>query len=159
VVAAIVKRLSDADDPDDIILDICQESGRSWPEAEGLVERVRAEDERAITARQMPRLLGVALFVFAAGLILSGYGIVAIASVLTTDQGILGPRDITSYILPVFSRGVDPASALQPAVLPYLYLLLNILLSPFSALLFGIAMILGSLVGMREAWSSLLDRP
>ncbi len=158
VVANIVKRLSDADDPDDIILDICQKSGRSWPEAEGLVNRVHAEDERAITARQMPRLLGVALFFFAAGLILCAYGIYAIFTALAAVRGEVGPRDMMSYLLPVIMNRADPLSALQPAIFPYFNVILGFLLSPFSALLYGAAMVFGSLVGMRQAWSSLLER-
>ena len=106
----------------------------------------------------MPLLIGVAFFVFAAGLILTGYGLYAIATTLTANHGDLGPPDITSYILPVIEKGVDPASALKPAIFPYFNLILGFMLSPFSALIFGVAMILGSLFGMRDAWSNLLNR-
>jgi hypothetical protein len=158
LVAGIVKRLSDADDPDDIILDICQETGLSWSEAEGLVNHIQEKDDLQITEKQMPLLIGVAFFVFAAGLILTGYGLYAIATTLTANTGDLGPPDITSYILPVIEKGVDPASALKPAIFPYFNLILGFMLSPFSALLFGVAMIFGSLFGMRDAWSNLLNR-
>jgi hypothetical protein len=158
LVAGIIKRLSDSDDPDDIIMDICQKTGWSWSEAEGLVNRVREEDELKITQKQMPILVGVAFFIFAAGLVLTGYGLYAIVTTLAVHQGDLGPRDITSYIMPVIEKGIDPASALQPAVFPYFNLIVGFILSPISALLFGIAMILGSLLGLRDAWSVLLNR-
>jgi len=158
LVAGILKRLSDEDDPDDIILDICQKTGISWPEAERLVRQVQEKDEHEITQRQMPLLIGIAFFTFAAGLVLSGYGVYAIITSVTANRGDLAPRDITSYFMPVIERGVDPASALQPAVFPYFNLIVGFFLSPFSALLFGAAMIAGSLVGMREAWSKVLNR-
>ena len=57
LVAGIIKRLSNADDPDDIILDICQKTGCSWSEAEGLVKLVQEKDEFQITEKQMPLLV------------------------------------------------------------------------------------------------------
>jgi hypothetical protein len=84
-------------------------------------------------------------------------GLFAIGSTVTASQGDLEARDITSYIMPVIEIGVDPASALQPAIFPYFNLILGFILSPISALVFGIAMILDSLLGMRDAWSILLD--
>jgi hypothetical protein len=158
LVAGILKRLSNVDDPDDIILDICQKTGYSWSEAEKLVDQVQEKDEHKITERQMPLLIGMAFFVFAAGLVLSGYGLYAIITAVRSDQGVLGPRDITSYFMPVIEKGVDPVSAFQPAIIPYFNLILGFFLSPISALLFGVAMIFGSLLGMRDAWSKVLSR-
>ena len=84
-------------------------------------------------------------------------GLYAIVSTVTANQGDLEARDITSYFMPVTKKGVDPAYALQPAIFPYCNLILGFILSPISALVFGIAMILGSLVWMRDARSILLD--
>jgi hypothetical protein len=158
VTAGILKRLSEADDPDDIILDICQKSGYSWSEGERLVNEVREQYQPLITKRQMPLLLGVAFFTFAAGVLLTGYGLYAIVTSIAANRGDLGPRDITSYFMPVIERGVDPAAAFQPAIFPYVNLIVGFLLSPVSALLFGVAMIFGSLVGMRDAWAHVLNR-
>ena len=158
LVAGIVKRLSDADDPDDIILDICQKTGLSWSEAEGLVNHIQEKNNLQITEKQMPLLIGVAFFTCAAGLVLTGYGLYAIVTSVASNRGDWGPKDITSYFKPVIENGVDPASALKPAIFPYFNLMLGFILSPISALFFGLAMIAGSLLGMRDAWSYLLNR-
>jgi hypothetical protein len=84
-------------------------------------------------------------------------GLYAIASTVTADQGGLGARDITSYIMPVIEKGVEPASALQPAIFPYFNLIIGFIPSPISAPVFGVAMILGSLVGLRDACSILVS--
>jgi hypothetical protein len=157
LVAGIVKRLSQADDPDDIILDICQRSGYSWAAAESLVHYIREDQAPQITQKQMPFLIGVALFVFTAGLILTGYGVYAILSAALAARGELVPRDLTWYFMPVLEKGVHPADAFQPAIFPYLNLIVGMALSPISALLFGLCMIFGSLLGMRDAWSTLLN--
>jgi hypothetical protein len=159
--AGIVKRLSEADDPNDIIVDICQQTGCHWAEAEGLVESVRTNEARQITRRQMPWLMGVALFLFAAGLIMTGYGVYGLITVITTARGGL-PQDLTWYFMPVLEKGLHPSEALGPAILPYFNLVLGtalgFILSPISALTMGTAMILGSLLGMRDAWAALLNR-
>ena len=154
----IVHRLSKADRPDDIIQEVCQKTGYSWSEAEELVRHIQEKNEGKITKEQLPLLIGVALFTFAAGLVLTGYGVVSIVTFATANKGDLGPRDITSYIMPVIEKSADPISALRPAIFPYFNLILGFILSPVSALLFGFAMILGSLIGMREVWSNILFR-
>jgi hypothetical protein len=158
LVAGIVKRLSEADDPNDIILDLCQKTGCIWSDAEALVHRVQEEEKFQITKKQMPLLTGMALFVFVTGLVLTGYGVYGIIVTLTAVGGASGPRDIYSYLMPMIEKRLDPVTAFEPAVFPYFNLMLGVLLSPVSALLFGAAMILGSLVGMRDAWETLLNR-
>jgi hypothetical protein len=158
LVAGIIQRLSEADSPDDIIMDICQKTGCSWPEAEGLVNRVREEQAVKITQKQMPWLMGVALFFFVAGLLLTGYGVYGFVAAVVAQHGEMVPHDITWYFMPILEKGIDPASAFQPAIYPYFMLVVGVLFSPFSALVSGIAMIFGSLFGMREAWSTLLNR-
>ena len=156
--AYIVHHLGEGDDPEDIILDVCQKTGYSWPEAEELVRQVREKDALQITEKQFPLLTGVALVTFVAGLILTVYGVFSIVNSLANIKGNLGPPDITSYLMPVIEKGVDPASALRPAISPYFNLILGVAISPISALIFGIAMILGSLLGMRNVWYELLTR-
>jgi len=158
LVVGIVKRLSAADDPNDIILDLCQKTGCVWAEAEGLVQRVQEEDKFQITQKQMPTLISVALFVFTVGLVLTAYGVYGIITTFTTVRGDFGPRDMYSYIMPMIEKRLDPVTAFEPAVFPYFNLIFGFLLSPVSALLFGVAMLLGSLLGMRDAWENLLNR-
>jgi|GEM_PF-5149603 len=54
----IVVRLSDAFvvTPNDIIMEICEKTGLSWPEAEALVKQVQAEHEQDVTNRYAPGL-------------------------------------------------------------------------------------------------------
>jgi hypothetical protein len=156
--AYIVHHLSEGDDPEDIILEVCQKTGYSWSEAEELVRLVREKNEVKIAKEQLPLLTGVAFFTFAAGLVLTGYGVYAIVTSMAANKGDWGPRDITSYIMPMIEKGTDPVSALRPAIYPYFNLFLNFMVSPVSAIFFGILMILGSLIGMREVWSSIFYR-
>jgi hypothetical protein len=157
LVASIIKRLSDEDELDDIILDVCQITGLPWAEAEARIRLVEEENETRITKKQFPLLAGIAFSIFAAGLVLTGYGVYGIITAVLANQGELVPRDITSYIMPVIERGIDPATAVRPAIFPYANLLLGFFLSPFSGLFFGISMIFGSLLGMKNIWSVLLN--
>jgi hypothetical protein len=153
----IIHLLSKADNRDDIIQEVCQNTGYSWSEAEELVRRIQEKNEGKIAKEQMPLLIGVAFFTFAAGLLLTVYGVVTIVTFVTANKGDWGPRDITSYIMPMIEKSADPVSALRPAIFPYFNLILGFILSPLSAIFFGILMLLGSLIGMRKVWSNILD--
>jgi hypothetical protein len=52
---------------------------------------------------------------------------------------------------------VNPEAGFQSAVRSYLFFFFHNLYNPITALLFGGAMIYGSLVGMRKVWSALLS--
>ena len=156
--AYIVHRLTEEADPGDIIMDVCQETGRPWAEVEEFVKLVQEKNELKITEKQFPLLSSVALATFAAGLVLTGYGIYAIVVSVTAIKVDFGPHDITSYILPIIEKGVDSVSALKPAIFPYFNLILGLMFSPISALISGVAMIFGSLLGMRDVWYKLLYR-
>jgi len=103
-------------------------------------------------------MYGVAFAIFLCGLALTGFGIYGIFISVTANNADWGPRDITSYFMPVIEKGTDPVVAFQPAILPYFNLILGFIFSPIAALCSGIAMIIGSLFGMRDVWSDLLNR-
>ena len=131
----IVDHLSDAVTPDDIIMDICDKTGISWPEAEALVEQVQSEHEQDVNKRQFPLLTLVALSIFVGGvglLTYSVYTLFLITSAYTSTT--LNPRDL-------------------PDTLNFIF---NYAAFTLSLILFAIAMILGSLLGMRQIWATIL---
>jgi D-alanyl-lipoteichoic acid acyltransferase DltB (MBOAT superfamily) len=139
---------------DEIIFGICQGTGITWEAADALVERVIAENDNVIARRRFPLLIIVAFFFFITGLLLVSYGIYGISLFFTRQGGL--PADLTTYFMPIIESGLDPLQVIQAAVPAYFRLILYFLFSPFSAILFGIAMIFGSLVGMRDVWSAIL---
>jgi hypothetical protein len=152
--AMIVRRLEAADDPDNIVADVCEATHLSWDEAEERIQEIQTANAVTITKRQFPLTGGIAFLFFAVGLLCVAYGLYAIVSSIL-DQG---PKDLTSYFSPVIEQGASPIDAFRPAVVPYFQLIVNFIISPVAALVLGIAMITGSLVGMRNTWSILLNR-
>ena len=138
ITAYLIKHLSESDDPDDLILDLCQRTGRGWPDNQAMVERVKAEHSQDITKRQFPLLSLIALFVF-----IGGMGLLIWAIVLTVADF----RQIVS----IGRSSVLNFALGEAAILSYVF-------GPLTFGLFGIAMILGSLLGMRDAWSDILIR-
>jgi hypothetical protein len=155
--AYIIKHLSEEDDPNDIIPVICREMDCTWPEAEAFMETVREEGKPEISRRQFPLLFTLAFIIFVSGLALTGYG-VYITTNLLINQGTVLPQDMITILAPVIVNGDDPFTAFQAALSPYIRFFLDFSGNPISAILFGITMMLGSLLGMREAWSDLLSR-
>jgi hypothetical protein len=72
-ISFITERLSKNVSPDDIIIELCQQGGISWPEAEMLVEQVQAEQQHEIARRQYPLLALLSLTTFLAGLVIVAY--------------------------------------------------------------------------------------
>jgi hypothetical protein len=153
----IIKHLSDEDDPNDIIPVICQEMDCTWSEAEAYLDRVREERQPEIVQRQFPILFTLAFLIFVSGLALTGYGVYITVNLLI-NYGSATPPDITTTAMPIFSEGADPIAAFQAVLRPYAKFFFDFSANPFSAIAFGIAMMFGSLLGMRQAWSGLLSR-
>ncbi|MBN1305416.1 MAG: hypothetical protein JXA13_13340 [Anaerolineales bacterium] len=129
--AHIFKRLSRNHNPDDIIFELCDRANMSWPEAKKLVHMVQHEQGNAITRRQSPLLIMIGLVVFAGGaylLVASGGLIFELVSQfnITESDPIqnLGPLAYLAYYAPY---------AIPKAVT-------------------GLAMIIGSMVGMKDVW-------
>jgi len=132
----IVDRLSEAANPEDIILDICDKTDLSWPEAEALVKQVQAEHEQEVIKRQSPLLTLVALSIFVGGVGLLAYSI---------------------YIL-FLTTSAYASMALNPWDLPdILNFVFNYAAFTLSLILLAIGMILGSLLGMRQVWMDILN--
>jgi len=118
-------------------MDICDKTGMSWPEAEALVQQVQAEHEQEVTKRQFPLLSLVAFSIFVGGVGLLAYSLYMLF--LTTS----------AYAI----------TTLNPWDLPdTLNFIFNYAAFTLSLILFAIAMILGSLLGMRQVWITILDR-
>jgi hypothetical protein len=152
----IIKRLGEGDAVNEVIRAVCEKTNLHWSDARRLVFSVQQDGEAVITRKQFPLLTGLALLTFLGGLALAGFGIYSIVSAFFQNQEY--PGDITSYLWPAIAKGDDPLTAIEPAILPYLRLILVFLINPFSAILFGGIMVYASLAGMKAVWSALLNR-
>lgn len=157
LVTLIITRLSEEDDLDDIILEICQKTGYAWSQAELLIKHVQEDNDAKIARKKLPIFYGLAFFTFIGGVILTGYGLYTLMVALISHSELF-PRDLTSYFMPVLEKGIDPLSAFKSALYPYLNMVLGFFVSPFSAIFFGAAMLSGSLVGMRDTWAKILNK-
>ena len=54
-------------DQNEIIREVCERSGMSWPEAEKFVLRVTQQNRRNIVKRQAPLLIGISIAVLVSG--------------------------------------------------------------------------------------------
>jgi hypothetical protein len=141
----IINSLSKGQDSDDIILTLCEKNNLPWQDAENLVHTVQTLDKKEITKKQFPLLFSLALAVFMGGIVAVGYGCLIIFSEyrliqhgLTSIHKVINDMDTFANfyygLRMIFSSGG----------------------TPISMIIFGIGMILGSLVGMRDAWSDIL---
>lgn len=136
LVQRIVSRLGNAASVNDLIMEICETRGLSWSEAEALVHRVEAEQEQAIAGRRFPLLFVIALGIFLGGLALVIYDSYVFISLLETDlRSAFDSLDTLTHLRLIFDIGIAPITGIAA----------------------GAAMMLGSLVGMRRAWTPLLD--
>ncbi len=128
----IVDKLSKGNKPSDIVYALCEKHGISWADAETLVKTVSTTHGSHIARKQMPLMFGIALITFLGGLALCGYSLNSLITILQA------PGDEILRLL-------------------FISIQTNFLLSPISTLVYGIAMILGSLLGMRDTWTAILS--
>jgi hypothetical protein len=133
----IVKRLANTASLNDIILELCEKHGMTWTDAETLVDRIQAEHAHIIAGKRFPLLFVLALGIFLGGLALVIYNAYAITSLVGLD-----PRDTFASM----------------DMMTHLGLVFEIAAGPIMGIITGAAMMLGSMVGMRSAWTPLLDR-
>jgi ABC-type dipeptide/oligopeptide/nickel transport system permease subunit len=145
VSAYIISALSKDQDPNDIILALCEKHKLTWPEAETLVKKVQLENEQTIVKKKFPLLFVLALAIFLGGMIAIGYGVEIIFSEYTLIQpglahiqGILNNEDVFTNMYTGLRMILSSGSL------------------PISIIIVGIGMILGSLIGMQDAWSDIL---
>jgi hypothetical protein len=150
----LVKHLGDFDDPDDLILEICQKTGRPWVEVEALVDQVRLEHQTEITTHQFPLLALIALGTFIGGLALMALSVDLIIVTLRNNLDTLSKvPDFDTAVVKSFSDGIKPLVEFASGFLRTVY---YAGISPFFFLALGISMVLGSLVGMRDTWAVIL---
>ncbi len=157
ITAYVIHHSAEGDDLDDLILNVCQISGCSWPRAERLVRQIQEEQGPAIAKRQLPIIYLAAFFILGGGLAFLGAGVYFILESILQHEGLF-PADLYSYALHGLGQDNYPISAFQPAIYPYFKWILGFLFSPISMIVTGILMILGSLVGMRDLWVEILRR-
>jgi len=144
VTQRIVDTLGNSGNINDLLLEICETTGMNWADAEALVARVREEKANSVAKRQFPLLAVIALGIFVGGLAVTGYGIAGLVSILSYIQAAIQ------------SSGQSDIAAVQQMLVTF-----NVIITtgttPFSLILFGATMLLGSLVGMKNAWRSIVD--
>lgn len=133
--ASIVERISKGVSTNEIITGLCEQENINWEEAKELVERIRQANQSTISRRQFPLLIVMALFFF-----LTGFGLM-IFSIVSLVQ-----------IHELYSATQQPTWNLVQTIM----LLFNYGSGFIAAIVLGFGMVLGSLIGMRRAWSDIL---
>ena len=123
----IIERLTNSENVDDIIMDVCNEDELDWGQAEMLVKRIHAENKNKIVLAQSPLLVLLALGVF-----LTGVGLIV--------------YDLYQIYLDYayFSEGF------------VIYLTLNGE-GIVGTFILGVAMVIGSLKGMQAVWEAIFE--
>ena len=133
----ILERTVAGEDRDDIIFDICQQTGLHWDTVEALLQQVVEEQQSQITLRQSPLLVLLALATFLGGWISLGVAAVKsydfLSTVLFTKNAVVTTVGVAAYFV---------------EYLPYLAGWITV----------GVGMILGSLLGMQKIWEAIFDR-
>jgi hypothetical protein len=117
-------------------------SDLTWPEAEALVRSIQEEHSDDITLHQAPLLTAIAFVTFFCGLAILAYGIYpfVLAAIALIQHGniesLLRSQDFFFVVNFMVRTGINP----------------------FIAIFFGTAMVLGSQLGMRDVWVSILSR-
>jgi hypothetical protein len=131
----IIKRLANHDRLSDITQEICEETGLHWSAAEALVREVAVMEEKTVRRKRSPALVGLSLAIFLGGLGLIVLTIFTISNVF------------------IFYRTT------QPELLSTINILLLIINdAPFALWIgsLGLAMVIGSWLGLRDVWSDWL---
>ncbi len=134
----IIHHLAEGDEPKDITFDLCEKLGLSWPQAEALVKKVQQESEGTVALKQFPLLFALALAIFLAGIALLGYSVyLFIYPLLTGQTG--NPQAVTNYSLYIVEVVVRSNGLV------------------IYAFIGGLGMVLGSLLGMQETWTRIIE--
>ncbi len=136
ITQSIVRRLAAGENPDDIIYDLCQTHGLTWPEAEARVQEIQAEHEETILRKQSPLMITLAALIFVVGLGAMGVGLYFILSAFTVYTEAGGPSNVLGAIS--YALNYWPAAA--------------------TMVIFGFSAVMGSMIGMHKTLGALLDR-
>jgi len=137
---SISHRLAETADRNQVIEEICLLRNLDWNSAAALVDRAAIQHETDITRQQTPILALVALSLFIGGAVLAAWQLLGLVAVLSA---LANPRAASFWGLYNLSFG-------------FFDLLTNFwgLLGAFVS---GLAMVLGSYLGMKEVWAAWLD--
>ncbi|GEM_PF-2724083 len=144
--AYIIKQLSKGVDEDDLIFEICEKNRLDWDAGKNLVEKIKSENEGDIASRQLPIKSMLAVATLAIGLTLIIATTIFLVDLVTLVSGILSAK-------PVGAGGTNLSLSRMlmeqsPATIPLIA----------AGFINGLAMIFGSLLGMRETWVYLIDK-
>jgi len=131
----IVQRLSTGTNENDLVLEICEEKGMSWSDAESLVQQVKIENESEIVRRQSPLLFVLAGLIFVGG------------AVITT----LAYFSLSTMINEAVAMGTEPMNLFAT-----FFYIINYAPAALAFGIMGPAMMTGSIVGMRKVWAAVL---
>jgi hypothetical protein len=131
----ILERLTNAEDRDKIIMDLCELKDMNWAEAQAMVESIEKQKKDQIVLAQSPVLVLIALVTFIGGFVLIGISVYDIIIVYNT-----------------YASAKIPASA---GFLLYLFTYGGFF---WELALLGIAMIVGSLRGMQDIWLAFFEK-
>ncbi len=136
----VIHELSQEADRNDLIMSICQRSGCAWSDAEEFVKRVETENGSQIAQKQFPLLFILALGIFLGGIGLVLYSTITMLEIWNGLSALLNGKPL----------GTEAYLFLESTIRSGGF--------PFFAFFLGVAMMLGSLLGMRDVWSSILNR-
>lgn len=132
----VIHRLANHKRASDIAQEVCEKTGLGWSEAEAFVREVAVMEEKNIRRRRSPALFGLGVVIFLGGLGLVALTVSSIFNVLTHYR------------------------ATQPEIwgtVGILLLIVNQAPQAFWLGALGLAMVMGSLIGMRDVWLDWLE--
>jgi hypothetical protein len=135
--AYVIDRLVGGENPDDIIYALCEKTDWSWSQAEAFVRQIQEGHQGEVVERQFPLLFTIAVATYLVGIGLMAYSLYSVFGIIKTIQGRPLPYP-------------DAFSGIRT--------LLDVTFGPVILFVTGLAMVLGSLIGMRDAWMSILVR-
>lgn len=131
----ILDRLSAHATLDQITYSLCEKYGLRWDDAYSMVFYVKTEHAQDIAKRQFPMMLGLALFTFVGGVGAIAWAIFELniyANILIAERALTGLSANIMLTLVQTAPGY------------------------FGIIGMGLAMIVGSVIGMRQEWGKLL---
>lgn len=138
--ARILDRLAETANRNKVIEEICLEQGWHWQTAEAAVDHLIQFHQLELTRRQSPSLLLAALSIFSGGVILVAWNFLGVLNYAWPYLDPKTPDELGLYLF-------------------YSDLFQNLLFYPQALPLFitGLAMMVGSTLGLKEVWASFFD--
>jgi hypothetical protein len=136
----ILQRLAETANRNKVIEEICLEHGWHWQAAEEVVDHLVQFHRLELTRRQSPALLLAALGVFSGGVILVAWNLLG---ALNYFWPYLDPKTPDELGLYLFYSDLFQSLLFYPQALPLF--------------ITGLAMMVGSTLGLKEVWASFFD--